>query len=214
MRVKLPKVYPITDRQLSGLSHAEQVQRLINGGATFVQLREKDLSPIDFLREAEAAAKVAGNNRVTLIINDRVDIAMAINARGVHLGQDDMPVEAARRLVQDDTLIGFSTHTQQQMKTAVELPIDYVAFGPIFTTSSKQDHDPAVGLEQLRAVRNIAADLPLVAIGGITAANVQAVLEAGADSVAVIASVIGERSTIEHNMRRMLELADGPQIRP
>ena len=207
MRLTLPKIYPITDRQLSGLSHAEQVQRLINGGATFVQLREKHLPPIDFLREAEAAAKVAGNNRVTLIINDRVDIAIAISARGVHLGQDDMPVEAARRLVQDDTLIGFSTHTQQQLGTAVRLPIDYVAFGPVFTTSTKQDHDPPVGLEQLRAVSNIAADLPLVAIGGITAANVQAVLRAGADSVAVIASVVGERSRIEHNMRRMLELA-------
>lgn len=207
MRLTLPKIYPITDRQLSGLSHAEQVQRLINGGATFVQLREKHLTPIDFLRDAEAASKVAGNNRVTLIINDRVDIAMAISARGVHLGQDDMPVEAARRLVQDETLIGFSTHTQPQMETAVRLPIDYVAFGPVFTTSTKQDQDPPVGLEQLRAVRNIAADLPLVAIGGITAANVQAVLEAGADSVAVIASVVGERSKIEHNMRTMLELA-------
>lgn len=207
MRLKLPKIYPITDRQLSGLSHAEQVQRLINGGATFVQLREKHLPPIDFLRDAEAASKVAGNNRVTLIINDRVDIAMAISARGVHLGQDDMPVEAARRLVPDDTLIGFSTHNQQQMETAVRTPIDYVAFGPVFTTSTKQDHDPTVGLEQLRAVRDIAANLPLVAIGGITPANVQAVLQAGADSVAVIASVVGERFRIEDNMRRMLELA-------
>lgn len=214
MRLTLPKIYPITDRQLSGLSHAEQVQRLINGGATFVQLREKHLPPIDFLRDAEAASKVAGNNRVTLIINDRVDIAMAINAGGVHLGQDDMPVEAAHRLLQDETLIGFSTHTQQQLETALRLPIDYVAFGPVFKTRTKQDHDPAVGLEQLRAVRNIAADLPLVAIGGITAANVQAVLAAGADSVAVIASVIGERSKIERNMRRMLELAAVPQIGP
>ncbi|MFZ0749510.1 MAG: thiamine phosphate synthase, partial [Pyrinomonadaceae bacterium] len=152
-------------------------------------------------------SKVAGDNRVTLIINDRVDIAMAISARGVHLGQDDMPAEAARRLVRDDTLIGFSTHTQQQMESAVRLPIDYVAFGPVFTTSTKPDHDPIVGLEQLRAVRNIAAELPLVAIGGITAANVQAVLEAGADSVAVISSVIGAPSMIEQNMRRMLELA-------
>ncbi|MGQ0760896.1 MAG: thiamine phosphate synthase [Acidobacteriota bacterium] len=207
MRLTLPKIYPITDRQLSGLSHAEQVQRLINGGATVVQLREKHLPPIDFLRDAEAASQVAGNNRVTLIINDRVDIAMASSAGGVHLGQDDLPVEAARRLVRDDTLIGLSTHTQQQLETAVRLPIDYVAFGPVFTTNSKQDHDPTVGLEQLRAVKDIAADLPLVAIGGITAANVQAILEAGADAVAVISSVVGEGSKIEQNMRRMLELA-------
>src|SRR5215210_3084832 len=132
MRLTLPKIYPITDRQLSGLSHAEQVRRLINGGATLVQLREKHLSAIDFLRDAEAASKIAGNHRVPLIINDRVDIAMASGARGVHLGQDDMPVEAARRLLRDG-LIGFSTHTELQMETAVRLPIDYVAFGPIFT---------------------------------------------------------------------------------
>ena len=207
MRVTLPKIYPITDRRLSGLSHAEQVRRLIDGGATFIQLREKHLPPIDFLREADVAAKVAQNNRVTLIINDRVDIAMAIGARGVHLGQDDMPVEAARRLVSDDGVIGFSTHTQRQMEAAARLPLDYVAFGPVFTTDTKQDPDPTVGLEQLRAVRNVAAEFALVAIGGITAANVQAVLEAGADSVALISSVVGEQAKIEQNMRRMLELA-------
>lgn len=183
------------------------MQRLIDGGATLVQLREKHLPPIDFFREAEAAAKVADNNRVTLIINDRVDIAMAIGARGVHLGQGDMPVEAARRLVSEDRLIGFSTHTQRQMEAAVRLPIDYIAFGPVFTTTTKQDHDPTVGLDQLRAVRNIAAGFPLVAIGGITPANIQDVLEAGADSVAVISAVVGERSKIEQSMRRMLELA-------
>jgi thiamine-phosphate pyrophosphorylase len=207
MRLALPKIYPITDRQLSGLSHAEQVQRLVDGGATFIQMREKQLPPSDFLHEAEVALNVAESNRVTLIINDRVDIAMAIGARGVHLGQEDIPAEAARRLVKDDALIGLSTHTQQQMEAAVRLPIDYVAFGPIFTTRSKADHDPTVGLEQLRAVRKIAADFPLVAIGGITAAHVQSVLEAGADSVAVISSVVGEPAKIEQNMRRMLALA-------
>ena len=207
MRLTLPKIYPITDRQLSGLSHAEQVQRLIDGGATFIQLREKDLPPIDFLREAEAAAKVAEPHRVTLIINDRLDIAMAIGARGVHLGQDDMPAAAARRLIGEDAVIGFSTHTQQQMEAAVRLPIGYAAFGPVFTTRTKQDHDPTVGLEQLRAVKNIAAELPLIAIGGITVATIQPVLEAGADSVAVISSIVSEPSKIEQNMRRMLELA-------
>jgi len=207
MRLTLPKIYPITDRQLSGLSHAEQVKRLIDGGATFIQLREKHLSPIDFLREAEAAARVAATHNVTLIINDRVDIAMAIGAGGVHLGQDDMPVVAARGLVRDHALIGLSTHTQPQMEAAAQLPIDYVAFGPIFTTRTKLDHDPTVGLERLRDVKTIAAELPLVAIGGITFANVQAVFDAGADSVAVIASVVGEPSRIEQNMRKMLELA-------
>jgi len=207
MRLKLPKIYPITDRQLSGLGHAEQVARLIDGGATFIQLREKHLPPIDFLREAEAASRVADNHRVTLIINDRVDVAMAIGASGVHLGQDDLPVEAARRLSREGAVIGFSTHTLQQVEASVRLPIDYVAFGPVFTSKTKRDHEPTVGLEQLSAVRNIAAQFPLVAIGGITAANVQAVLAAGADSVAVISSVVAEPSRIDQNMRRMLELA-------
>ena len=207
MRLTLPKIYPITDRQLSGLSHAEQAQRLIDGGATLIQLREKHLPPIDFLREAEAAVKVADNNRVTLIINDRVDIAMSLGARGVHLGQDDLPVQAARRLVREDVLVGFSTHTQEQMEAAVRLPIDYVAFGPIFATRTKPDHDPTVGLAQLRAAKNIAGTLPLVAIGGITAANVLAVLDAGADSAAVVSAVVREPSKIAQNMRRMLELA-------
>lgn len=162
---------------------------------------------MDFLREAEAAAKVAETNGVSLIINDRVDVAMAVGARGVHLGQDDIPVAAARRLMREDALIGFSTHTPQQMEAAVRLPVDYVAFGPVFTTRTKQDHDPTVGLEQLRAVKNIAAEHSLVAIGGLTVANIQAVLEAGADSVAVISSVVSDPSKIEQNMRRMLELA-------
>jgi thiamine-phosphate pyrophosphorylase len=206
MQLRLPKIYPITDRRLSGLSHAEQVQRLIDAGATLIQLREKLLPPIDFLRQAEAAAKVADNNSVPLIINDRLDIAMAIGARGVHLGQEDLPVEAARSVLGNDALIGFSTHTQQQMEAAVRLPIDYIAFGPIFASTTKQNHDPTVGLEQLRAARNVAADLPLVAIGGITAATVLDVLDAGADSVAVISAVVRESSKIEQNMRRMLEL--------
>src|SRR6185436_471985 len=93
MSLSLPKIYAITDRQLSGLDHAEQVKRLIDGGATLIQLREKRLSSGDFLREAEAAWRVASDNHVALIINDRVDIAIAIDATGVHLGQDDLPIE-------------------------------------------------------------------------------------------------------------------------
>lgn len=203
----LPKIYPITDRQLSGLSHAEQVRRLIDGGATLIQLREKHLPPTDFLHQAEAAAKVADRNHVTLIINDRVDIAIAIGASGVHLGQDDLPVEAARRLVRGGAVIGFSTHTQPQMEAAARLPINYVAFGPVFPTRTKPDHDPTVGLDQLRAVKDMAAEIPLVAIGGITAANLQSVLEAGADSVAVISLLVSKPSQIEEKMRTMLELA-------
>lgn len=207
MRLTLPKIYPITDRQLSGVSHAEQVARLIDGGATFIQLREKHLPPSEFYRDAEAARKIADASRVTLIINDRLDIAMATGAAGVHLGQDDLPVEAARRLMKHGTIVGFSTHTPQQVEEAARLPIDYVAFGPIFATTTKLNHEPTVGLNQLRTIRKKAGNLLLVAIGGITAANVRTVLDAGADSVAVVYSVIADPARIPENMRQMLNLA-------
>lgn len=203
----LPKIYPITDRTLSGLSHAEQVARLIDGGATLIQLREKFLAPKDFLREAEAAGKVADANRAKLIINDRVDIAMAVEAAGVHLGQDDLPITVARSLFKGHSLIGLSTHSLQQVATAIRLPVNYVAFGPVFATGTKTNHEPTVGLEQLQAAKKITGDLPLVAIGGVTAENCRIILEAGADSVAVVAAVVAEPAKIAQNMRRMLDLS-------
>jgi thiamine-phosphate pyrophosphorylase len=206
MRRPLPRIYPITDRKLSGLNHREQVERLIDGGATLIQLREKHLPPIQFIREAEAAWRVADQNRVTLIINDRVDIAMAIGASGVHLGQSDLPVEAARSLMKE-SIIGFSTHTIQQLSAAVKLPIDYLAFGPVFAPAAKSDHEPIVGLDELRSAKKLSKDLPLVAIGGVTSANLEAVLDAGADSVALISAVIANPSRIAQNMRQMLNLA-------
>ena len=203
----LPKVYPITDKTLSGLSHAEQVARLIDGGATLIQLREKFLKPNEFLREADAARKVADKYGVKLIINDRVDIAMTVDATGVHLGQNDLPVTAARSLLKENSIIGLSTHTLQQAEVAAQLPVDYVAFGPVFATPTKTNHEPTVGLQQLRAAKKIIGDLPLVAIGGVTAENCRIVLESGADSVALIAAVVAEPAKIAQNMRLMLELA-------
>ncbi|MFL6282273.1 MAG: thiamine phosphate synthase, partial [Pyrinomonadaceae bacterium] len=136
MSFELPKLYPITDRRLSGLSHAEQVARLIDGGATFIQLREKHLSPREFYVEAEEALRVARARGVKLIINDRADIALALGADGVHLGQDDMPPEAARSLLGGGAVVGFSTHGVEQAIAAARLPVDYIAVGPIFKTAS------------------------------------------------------------------------------
>ena len=118
------RVYPITDTRLSGLTHAEQVARLVRGGATLIQLREKHLPPRVFFEQAEQAIAVAHANGARIIINDRVDIALALAADGVHLGQDDMPPAAARALLGDQALIGFSTHTLQQTIYARDLPID------------------------------------------------------------------------------------------
>ncbi len=190
MSLEIPKLYPITDRRLSGLSHAGQVARLIEGGATFIQLREKHLSPREFYREAEEALRVARERGVRLIINDRADIALALGADGVHLGQDDMPPEAARSLLGDAAFIGFSTHNVEQAIAAARMPVDYVAVGPIFATGSKDNPDPIVGLEGLRRVREAIGPLPLVAIGGVTRENAPTVLAAGADSVAVISALL------------------------
>src|SRR5215213_2898095 len=193
---RLPRVYPLTDVQLSGLSHAEQVQRLSEGGASLIQLREKRLPALQFYEHARAAAAVAAERGVRLIINDRVDVALAVGAHGVHLGQDDMPPEAARRLLGPEAIIGYSTHTVAQALEALALPIDYIAIGPIFKTATKTDTSPVLGLEGLRAVREAVGDVALVAIGGITAANAAEVIEAGADSVAVISALLFDRDRI------------------
>jgi thiamine-phosphate pyrophosphorylase len=200
----LPKVYPITDPYLSGLSHAQQVARLIEGGASLIQLRDKYAAPRDFFREAASALKVARDHHARLIINDRVDVALALKADGVHLGQTDIPAEAARRLLGKEAIIGFSTHNIQQAKLATSFPVDYLAFGPVFQTATKENPDPSTGPTALREVRAIKGPLPLVAIGGITFSNALEVLKAGADSVAVIAVLLGDPMKIAENMSKML----------
>lgn len=207
VRFTLPKIYPITDTSLSGLSHRDQVEQLIDGGATLIQLREKRASPREFFQDARAALTIAHSAGTKLIINDRVDIALAIAADGVHLGQTDMPVEAARRLLGDDAIVGFSTHNVNQVEKAVRLPIDYLAFGPIFPTATKENPDPIVGLSELARIRNLVGSLPLAAIGGISANAVREVLISGADSVAVISSVLTKAQPIAENLRNLHNLA-------
>ncbi len=190
--MNLPKLYPITDARLSGLSHAEQVSRLCAGGATFIQLREKHLSPREFYEATEAALDVVrAHTDVRLIVNDRADIALALGADGVHLGQHDLDPVAARRLLGTNFIIGYSTHTVAQAIEASRLPLDYIALGPIFPTQTKENPDPTVGLEALRRVRDsIDPSVALVAIGGITRDNAPLALQAGADSVAVISALL------------------------
>jgi thiamine-phosphate pyrophosphorylase len=204
----LPKIYPITDRTISGLSHSDQVKQLIDGGATLIQLREKTLSPRDFLQDAREALSIAHGAGVKLIINDRVDIALATGADGVHLGQTDMPVEAARRLLGGRAIIGYSTHNLNQVEEAVRLPIDYLAFGPIFPTATKQDPDPIVGLDLLADVKKRVGSMPLIAIGGITNERAATVLARGADSVAVISALFDRAKSIAENLKNLQRLAE------
>ncbi|HMT07998.1 MAG TPA: thiamine phosphate synthase [Pyrinomonadaceae bacterium] len=200
----IPKVYAITDRELSGHSHAEQVRRFAAGGIKLIQLREKTLAAGEWIDDAFQAAKIAKELGVTLIVNDRIDIAIAIDADGVHLGQTDMPIDAARQLLGPKKIIGLSTHTREQAIGAKSEVVDYIAFGPIYSTNTKSDHDPVVGLDGLREIREIVGERLLVAIGGIDHSNANAVIAAGADSVAVISCLHNHSPSVEESCRELL----------
>ena len=202
----LPKIYPITDARISGISHAAQVERLVDGGATLIQLREKYAAPEDFYEAAKAVLEIARKRGVKILINDRVDIAFALKADGVHLGQNDLPPEMARKILGEKAIIGFSTHNLDQALCAVKLPIDYLAFGPVFSTTTKENPDAAVGIETLKRVRESIGDFPLVAIGGITVENFREVRQAGADSTALIGGLISDADKIAERIRFLLNL--------
>ena len=198
------RIYPLTDVRLSGLSHAEQVVRLSNGGASLIQLREKNLPPGEFFKQAEEASHIAHQRNVRIVVNDRVDIALALKVDGVHLGQEDFPPDAARRLLGDRAIIGVSTHNLEQARRASRLPVNYLAIGPIFTTFSKSNSESVVGLDGLRNVRDAIGDFPLVAIGGISHENALEVLKSGADAVAIISALLADPTEITERTKRLL----------
>jgi thiamine-phosphate pyrophosphorylase len=185
-------VYVLTDRALSrGLSEQDVVRQAIAGGASAVQLRWKD-GP---LREAVSLARelksICIEHEVLFVVNDRLDLAMAIQADAVHLGEDDLPLPEARALVGDSMLIGYSPADLSEVSWAVESGADYLGVGPVYGTSTKDDAGEAVGIDRIRAVRD-QTDIPFVGIGGINAENAAPVIEAGADGVAVISSVVAQ----------------------
>ncbi len=206
MKFTIPKVYPITDTRISGLSHLEQVRRLILGGASLIQLRDKHAPAGEFYTAAAECVDHAHANGAKIIINDRADIALAAGADGVHLGQDDLAPRHARDLLGQAAIIGFSTHSLKQARDAIGHPIDYIAIGPIFATETKRDSEPVVGLEGLRTIRLLDPGIPIVAIGGIDRENAAAVLAGGADCVALVSSVVSEPSEIEDRIQQLLQL--------
>ncbi len=210
LSLRKSRIYPITDRRLTGMSHAEQVVKLCQGGATLIQLREKELSSVDFYRQALEAFAETRNRGARLIVNDRVDIALALGVDGVHLGRNDLPPVAARRLLGEDAVIGYSTHTVEQAVEGSKLPVDYLAIGPIFSTSSKTDAEQVVGLDGLRKVRAAVRNTQLVAIGGISHENASLVLEAGADAVAVLSAVLTPPTAIVDSMKRLFATTSQP----
>jgi thiamine-phosphate pyrophosphorylase len=205
LALNLPRIYPITDTQISGLSQVDQARRLIDGGAKIIQLREKRAGWREFFEAAVEVMQLAKVSGTCVIINDRADIAIAVSADGVHLGQDDMPPEKARQLLGDHAIIGYSTHTVAQALAAAKLPVDYIAIGPIFETNSKEDTGRTVGLEGIRAVREAIGDRPLVAIGGIVEADLASVFAAGADSAAMISSIVANADSITQTMLHLTD---------
>jgi thiamine-phosphate pyrophosphorylase len=211
--LSIPKLYAITDRDLSNCTHAEIVAQMLAGGARLIQLRDKEASArelLDAARECLPLTRAAG---ARLIINDRVDVALTADADGVHLGQDDLTVAEAREMLGADKLIGISTHTPDQFLDALTTSADYIAIGPIYATTTKENPSPVVGLDLLRDAKGL-ADRPLVAIGGINHERAPEVIAAGADSVAVIAALypwpevmdLTSKPDITGSVRRFVEL--------
>jgi thiamine-phosphate pyrophosphorylase len=217
----LPPLYPIIDFSCFAAQPdpitaiVRYAEELIAAGATLIQLRDKSQpeQPRRFLSCARELRRVTWGigtkPRATLIINDRVDICLAADADGVHLGQDDLSPESARRIfdqVKDGKtrIIGFSTHNLAQVREADSLPLDYIAMGPVFATGSKANPDPVVGLEGVRQARQVTRK-PLVAIGGITRQNCAQVKAAGADAVAVISDLLESPAKAVADFLRVLE---------
>lgn len=182
-------LYLVTDRALAAPRTIEEVVTAANlGGVSVVQLREKDTSTRDFLLLARRLLAILRPAGIPLIINDRLDVALAAGADGVHLGQSDLPGREARQIMGSKAIIGLSVETMEQAKEAAELDIDYLAASPVFATPTKTDTAPPWGLTGLAALRR-ETGLPLVAIGGINQANAKAVLMAGADGIAVVSAI-------------------------
>lgn len=184
-----PPVYAIIDSTLSGDRAVAFVRSLSDAGVTLFQLRHKTSSPAAICAETANLLVRIASPEVRLVVNDRPDIAAITGAAGVHVGQDDLPVEAARQICGPSRWVGVSTHNLDQLREADRTSADYIAVGPIFPTATKGNPDPVVGVEFVRAARRLTRK-PLVAIGGITAETAEQVYRAGADSVAVIRDLI------------------------
>lgn len=181
----------VTDRNLSrGRPLVEIVAAAVRGGATMVQLREKDADTRTFVELARALKTMLAEAGVAFIVNDRVDVALAVGADGVHVGQSDMRVEDVRRLLGDERIVGLSIDNVDQIRRADAVFADYLGVGPIYAQSTKADAAPPLGLAGLRTARALTTK-PVVAIGGITPENATAALEAGAQGLAVVSAIVG-----------------------
>ena len=199
-------LYAVTDRAWVGRqSLYEQIEAAINGGATCIQLREKELGEIEFLKEATEISALCKSRGVPLIINDNVDIAVKCAADGVHVGQDDMSVAQVRRIVGSEMIIGASAHSVEEALEAVKNGADYLGAGAVFATSTKSDTS-ILPMETLKDICR-AADVPVVAIGGINKENIMKLSGSGVDGVALVSAVFSA-DDIEQECRLLLKLSE------
>ncbi len=202
----LPRLYPILDTESlasRGCGVETAAKAMLEGGAGILQLRHKGHFSRQMVEAASRIGELCKRFGALWVINDRADMALVLGA-GLHVGQDDLPPVEARALLGAERVLGFSTHNEEQLLSAASEPVDYLALGPIFTTASKERPDPVVGLGNLSRWRAL-TDRTLVAIGGITRRNAASVLQAGADSVAVIADLLPEPCNEQTLRERMNE---------
>lgn len=206
--VSLPKLYAIVDVSCFTVSLrttaaiVDYSRELAVGGVKLLQYRNKDGNTREMLSHAREIRRVLLEHEVKLIMNDRADLSIAAGYDGVHLGQDDLTPEGARAVLGPDRIVGVSTHNLKQVQDADASPTDYIAIGPVFPTTGKKNPDQVVGLEGVRAAR-AATKKPLVAIGGITRANAKSVLDAGADSLAVISDLLSAPRRVAEEFLRL-----------
>jgi thiamine-phosphate pyrophosphorylase len=194
--MKVPRVYPILDTESldrCGVAIETAAAAFLEGGAGILQIRHKGHWTRDFFAAARTVARLCRENGTPLVVDDRADFAMLLEA-GLHVGQDDLSPRDARTLIGSEAILGYSSHNMGQLVAAGGEPVDYVAIGPIFATSSKRNPDPVVGVDEIQRCRPL-IEKPLVAIGGITLQNAREVWAAGADSVAVIGALLPSAPT-------------------
>lgn len=203
----LPKFYPILDPEIAarhGVDPVTAAEQILEGGAQILQFRHKGFFLREVLAQLERVAELCHDAGVLFVVNDRADLA-AITGAALHLGQDDLTPSAARKVVGTTSIIGFSTHNEHQLRAAAAEPANYLALGPIFGTSSKNNPDPVVGINELRRLRPLTGR-PLVAIGGITSTNASSVLAAGADSVAIIGDLFAGGANVRTRTEEWVSL--------
>ncbi|MFA8451399.1 MAG: thiamine phosphate synthase [Bacteroidales bacterium] len=202
-------LYLVTDRNLSLDRPIEYiVEEAVKGGATVVQLREKDVSSKDFYTIALSLKQLLAPYNIPLIINDRLDIALAVDAEGLHIGQSDLPYEVARKVLGKDKIIGLSVETIEQAKEANSLDVDYIGISPVFSTNTKDDISKPLELEGLQEIA-LFTKHPMVAIGGINAENTPDIIQSGADGIAVVSAIVSqeEPQLAAKNLRSVVDQA-------